>query len=214
MNWADSFGIIAFALHLIAYGLYAQQVWVEKVKPNVATWFMWLFGGIIEWQTYDHMVGAHWSTSLLPFACVLGLGAITFAIFVSQARERWRGTGRQNYHKPLWYDWWLVGFDVAALFLWFAYDLAEWANVLAVSTTIVTFVPIWRTTWQEPGSERAVMWLIWCVAYFFMLASLLSRGGDNLWWQGFYPVYYFVLHFVVAILALRVPKPQTFHPAE
>lgn len=206
--WAVVFGILAFSLHLLAYGMYAQQVLAEKVKPNVATWLMWLFGGIVEWQTYDHMTDSHWSSSLLPLACVLGLVAITFATFVSQTRERRRGTGRVIYHKPKLQDWAFVSFDVLALAIWFWFDLAEMANAIAVGTTVVTFIPIWRTTWQEPESERPAMWLIWCVAYACMFISVLLRDTDNLLWQSFYPVYFFALHAVVAILAFRVIQPK------
>lgn len=214
MWWAEIFGVAAFLLHMVAYGLYAHQVFNEKVKPNAATWLMWLFGGIIEWQTYDHMTNSHWSSSLLPLACVLGLSTIAMVTIASQIRERRRGSGRTVYHKPELQDWTFVSFDVAALAIWFVFGLAEEANALAVATTIVTFIPIWRTTWREPDSERPLMWIIWCVAYLFMLASILSRGGDNLWWQSFYPVYYLALHLVVALLALRVtPRPSGI-PAE
>lgn len=204
MWWAEFFGITAFSLHLLAYGMYAKHVFEERVKPNAATWLMWLFGSVVEWQTYDRMTNSHWSSSLLPLACVLGLGAITFATIASQMRERLRGTGRIIYHRPEMQDWAFVSFDVIALIAWLMLDMAEEANALAVVTTILTFVPIWRTTWREPESERSAMWLIWCAAYGFMLANVLYRGGDNLWWQGFYPVYYFALHLVVVILAMRV----------
>ncbi len=214
MWWAEVFGITAFVLHLIAYVMYAEQVLAEKVKPNAATWLLWLFGGIVEWQTYDHMTDSHWSSSLLPLACVLGLGAITFATIFSQIRERRRGTGRTVYHHPELQDWAFVGFDVVALVIFLALDMPEEANVLAVVTTIVTFIPIWRTTWREPESERPAMWLIWCAAYVCLLASLLMRGGDNLWWSGFYPVYYFGLHLAVAILAMRTARHPVSIPAE
>lgn len=206
--WVAFFGILAFVLHLVAYVMYAQQVLAEKVKPNVATWLMWLFGGIVEWQTYDHMTDSHWSSSLLPLACVLGLVAITLATIVSQVRERWRGTGRVIYHKPKLHDWAFVSFDVMALAIWLWFDLAELANTIAVGTTIVTFIPIWRTTWQEPESERPTMWLIWCTAYMCMLAAVLLRGSDNLLWQSFYPLYFFALHAVVAVLAFRDTQPK------
>lgn len=200
------FGMAAFSLHLIGYFLYARHIFHEKIKPNAATWIMWLIGGVVEWQTYDHMIGSHWSTSALPFACVLGLGAIFLATVYSQRREKLRGGQRTMYHKPELQDWTFVTFDVAALMIWLFFDMAEEANIVAVATTVVTFIPIWRTTWREPESEHPTMWLIWCLAYACMLAALLLGHSTNIWWQGFYPVYYFVLHFVVAILAFRAWK--------
>ena len=85
--WAVVFGILAFSLHLLAYGMYAQQVFAEKVKPNVATWFMWLFGGIVEWQTYDHMTDSHWSTSLLSRKCV-SVGVVLAVLFITSQKFR------------------------------------------------------------------------------------------------------------------------------
>lgn len=206
MWWAEFFGVTAFLLHLLAYGMYAREVLRERVKPNAATWGMWLVGSVVEWQTYDHMMGAHWSTSALPFACVLGLVAIFAATIASQMRERARGSTKKVYHKPEWQDWGLVSFDLFALWLWLSFDMAEQANTIAVATTIVTFIPIWRTTWREPQSERPAMWLIWSAAYACMFTALLLGESENMWWQGFYPAYYFLLHGVVAILAYRAPR--------
>jgi hypothetical protein len=209
---AELFGTVSFFLHLAAYGMYAVQVLGERVKPNVAAWLMWVFGGVVEWQTYDHMTNSHWSSSLLPLACVIGLGFITTAIVVTYWRNR--GTGRETYHRPKFQDWAFVSFDVAAGALWWVWDMPEEANALAVATTIVTFIPIWRTTWHEPQGENPWMWLTWCWAYMFMLGAVIMNGGDNLLWQGFYPVYYLVLHLVVAMICLRTVARQNVMPAE
>ncbi len=48
----------------------------------------------------------------------------------------------------------------------------------------------------------------------FMLGAVIMNGGDNLLWQGFYPVYYLVLHLVVAMICLRTVARQNVMPAE
>lgn len=42
-----------------------------------------------------------------------------------------------------------------------------------------------------------------CVAYVAMLGAILSDGGETVLAQSFYPVYFFVMHLIVALLAIK-----------
>lgn len=198
---ALALGAIAFIAHIIGYGLYSFYLLHERIRPNAASWFMWLVGGWIEYLTFDAIGESHWSTSALPLACVIGLGCIFLVTLFLQARSMWRHghSGRIKYHHPDRSDYVLTGFDLGAGFIWVFWKLAAFANFLAVSTSIITFIPIWKTTYTT-NEEHPLPWTIWCVAYICMFAAVLVEGGQGMWIKTFYPLYYFVLHFIVLLL--------------
>ncbi len=195
-------GILAFFLHLIAYGIYSYHLLRGKIKPNAITWFMWLFGGIIEYVTYDHLMGSHWSTSALPLACVLGISTIFLITIFLQTRAflRNKNEARKIYHKPEKSDYYLTSFDAVAGIIWVIYGAATYANILAVSTSVVTFIPIWRTTIKE-GEEHPTPWIIWSMAYLCMFFAVLLDRGEGVYARLFYPAYYLLLHVSMALLA-------------
>jgi hypothetical protein len=198
-NVSELFGSGAFILHLAGYYIYAKGVLTAQIRANVATWLMWLFGGVVEFLTYDNIAGAHWSTSALPFACLIGIGCICAAIFVAQLRN-----GHDVvYHRPERNDYFLAGFDIVAATVWLSGGGAAIANMIAVSTSIVQFIPLWKTTYHQPASERATPWVIWCLAYLMMTLAVVTGKGSGEIGLYFYPIYYLALHLVVVVLALK-----------
>lgn len=201
-QWTDAlvFGLAAFVLHLIAYGWYALEIFRGRTRPNAASWLMWLFGAWVEFETYD-AIDSNWSTSALPFACLLGVCVIFITTTTVQVKTWFSGSGGTVYQKPDSKDYYLVLADVGAYVLYLATGGAAWANFIAVSTTIVTFIPIWKTTLRY-GNEHPGPWIVWCVAYLMMFAAVVVEGGNRMLVQSFYPVYYFFLTLIVALLAI------------
>ena len=110
---AEFFGTSALIVHLIAYAIYAKEVFHERVRPNVVTWFMWLFGGVVEYATYEAIPGTDWATNALPLACVIGIAIIAIAICASQIKNYIAKRGH-NFHPPSNLDYALVLFDMGA----------------------------------------------------------------------------------------------------
>jgi hypothetical protein len=163
---------------------------------------MWLFGGLVEFFTYNAIKSSHWSTSALPLACVLGIGMICVVTSIAQFRSSKAAAGLV-FLPPERVDYFMVGFDVTALLGWVIGLGAAIANFFAVSTSIVTFIPIWRTTWKDPTGERPLPWALWSLAYAFMFFAVACGEGA---WNAelyFYPVYYFILHVVMVFLSMR-----------
>jgi hypothetical protein len=202
LSIAEFFGVCALVLHLIAYGLYAREVFHERIRPNVITWLMWLFGGVVELVTYDAIFGAHWSSSALPFACVIGIGGITLAIAYAQLRN-YRKKTIYRFHRPIALDYLLVLFDLAAIVYWLLGGDAVIANMLAVSTSLITFIPLWRTTYQDPEGEQDLPWILWSCAYLLMIGAVYFGDAPHELGLYFYPVYYLLLHMSIAVLTLR-----------
>ena len=194
-------GILAFGLHILAYTVYGYHIFKGRIRPNAISWFMWLTGGVIEYLTYDALLGSQWFTSALPLACVVGISGIFLITLYAQVMERLKKKSEKAiYHKPEKLDYYLTSFDLGAGVIWVVSGAAAFANFLAVSTSILTFIPIWKTTLKH-GEEHPAPWILWSAAYLCMFLAVLFEGGEGIYSRLFYPGYYFVLHFVMALLA-------------
>lgn len=194
------FGTLALLLHVAAYAWYAQGIFRGRTRPNAASWFMWLVGAWVEYRTFD-AIDSHWATSALPLACFIGCCAIFVVTAVLQLAKRAAGSREVVYQPARGTDYLAVGFDLGAWALYLATGGAAWANVLAVTTSIVSFIPIWRSTLRH-GHELPGPWFVWCAAYLAMLGAVLTGPGTEVLLQSVYPVYYFLLSAVAAALSL------------
>jgi hypothetical protein len=198
MTLAALFGVLALLLHLAGYAWYALGILRGRTRPNAASWFMWLVGAWVEYRTFD-AIDSHWTTSALPLACFLGCCAIFMVTAVLQFARRAAGSPEIVYQPARGTDYLAVGFDLGAWALYALTGGAAWANVLAVTTSVVSFVPIWKSTLRH-GHEAPGPWLVWCAAYLAMFGAVLSSSGTQAFAQSVYPVYYFLLSAVVAAL--------------
>lgn len=217
-----AFGLTAFALHITGYTWYFIEILRGATRPNTAYWFMCLIGAFVETYTYDG-IGSHWSTSALPYACIFGVVTITLITAVMQLRLHYKGRIEVAYEPSDPKDYLLVGVDFSALGVYLAFKTAFVANFIAVASSIVTFIPIYKTTLRS-GHERPGPWVVWCFAYYFMwLAVLADAEPEKVWELSFYPLYYLVLHAIVALLAFKTARvwvrerfgmQPPLHPAE
>lgn len=193
------FGALALLLHVAGYVWYAREIFRGRTRPNAASWFMWLVGAWVEYVTFD-AIDSHWATSALPLACFVGCCAI-FAVTAALQLAKWRTGSRETVYQPAhWPDYVAVSADLVAYVAYALTGGAAWANAFAVTTSIVSFIPIWKTTWRH-GHETPGPWLIWCAAYLMMLAAVLTGSGSERLAQSVYPAYYFALSLVVAGLS-------------
>jgi hypothetical protein len=198
MTLSALFGTLALLLHLAGYAWYALGILRGRTRPNAASWFMWLVGAWVEYRTFD-AIDSDWATSALPLACFLGCCAIFAVTGALQLAKRASGSRDVIYLPARGADYLAVGFDLGAWALYAATGGAAWANVLAVTTSVVSFIPIWKSTLRH-GHEAPGPWFVWCAAYLAMLGAVLSGSGTQVLAQSVYPVYYFLLSAVVAAL--------------
>jgi len=198
MTLTALFGTLALLLHLAGYAWYALGILRGRTRPNAASWFMWLVGAWVEYRTFD-AIDSHWATSALPLACFLGCCAIFAVTAVLQLSRHAAGSREVVYQPARGTDYLAVGFDLGAWALYAMTGGAAFANMLAVTTSVVSFIPIWKTTLRH-GHEAPGPWFIWCAAYLAMFGAVLSGSGTWTFAQSVYPVYYFLLSAVVAAL--------------
>ncbi len=191
-------GIMAGLLQLIGYVSYVKKINIGRVVPNTASWSIWAFGAVLESSSYALATG-DWVKNILPVVCA----ASAIAIFFYCLRLG-------HFHRLSRFEWFLVLIDCAAIFIWWWYGSAIYANLFLVLTAFISFVPIVAHAWRDPMVEDSLPWFIWTVAYATLSVVVLLRWEK--WEDLVYPLVFVVLHLMVAVLSLdnRVPKSWNF----
>lgn len=182
-------GILAGIFQLIGYFLYSKDVFKGQIKPNTASWSIWTVGSVLESYSYIALTG-DWVKNILPIVCSLSVIAFFFICIK-----------RGHFEKISPFEWIIVIGDTIAIFVWWLYQSAFYANTLLIVTAIASFLPIIRHTYLHPKEETPGPWIYWTIAYFLLgVTSLLrfEKVEDLL-----YPISFLILHAIVAILAQR-----------
>jgi len=181
-------GVMAGLVQIFGYLLYIKKINIGRVKPNTASWSIWAFGAVLESSSYIFVTG-DWVKNLLPIACAVS----AILIFLYCLRNG-------HFVKPTRFEWSLVFLDCMAIFIWWWYSSAVYANLFLVFIAVVSFIPIIVHAWRDPMVEDATPWFIWTFAYTLLAIVVVVRWEK--WEDLVYPLVFIVLHVIVAILAL------------
>lgn len=185
-----TFGVLAGLLQLVAYGIYSWHVLHDRIKPNAASWSIWALGAVLETVSYVFVTG-DWVKNILPVVCALS--AVTLFVFC---------VSKGKFSGLTSWEWVLTVMDMAALLIWWFSQSATYANFLLVFTAVLSFIPLFVHTWNNPASENALPWGLWSLAYLLMTFTVLMR------WEKpedlVYPLTFLVLHLVIAVAAVDV----------
>lgn len=131
------------------------QIYIDKPDDiSFATWFMFVFGDILEASSYLVMTSAAITMNAIPITFAIG-SFIVFALALKNKQFGW----------PDWKDSAVTTVDVGITIGWMT---GRWgatgANLMAVSTEVISFVPAYRDVLK--GKERPYMapWLWWALA--------------------------------------------------
>lgn len=191
-------GVSAGIFQIIGYVFYVRKIGIGRVKPNTASWSIWAFGSILESVSYINATG-DWVKNLLPIACTVSALLLFFYCLFN---------GRFN--RPTLIEHILIVLDCVAIFIWWWYQSAIFANFFLVFVAIISFLPIFVHVWRDPMEEDATPWYIWTVAYTMLVFTVLFRWER--WEDLVYPLVFAVLHVIVGILSLdrRIPSSLRF----
>ena len=197
--FTSSLGIFAGILQVIGYVFYIKKINIGRVKPNTASWSIWAFGAVLESSSYVFATG-DWVKNILPVACAIS----AVVIFVYCLRHG-------HFEKPTRFEWFIVLLDCVAIFIWWWYSSAVYANLYLVLTAVISFIPIFLHVWHDPMVEDAKPWYIWTLAYSLLAVVVILRWEK--WEDLVYPVIFVILHIIVAILSIdrRVPGTLRFN---
>ncbi|HTK04391.1 MAG TPA: hypothetical protein VL500_02315 [Candidatus Eisenbacteria bacterium] len=162
-------GIIAAAIHLSAYVVYARQAGRGETRLNTATWILWVFLSALNAASYLMMTG-----DLAKSAVSLG-GATACTITLAYALAK----GRASPVAPA--DAAALAAGLVAAAAWWIWRSATFANLILQAGFIISMVPTYRRLFRDPRAEKPLPWLMWGSAYAVTLVVVLLR------WQGHAP---------------------------
>jgi len=181
---------VASLMHIVAFVVYNKQTISGKNTPNISTWAIWAFLSLFNVASYWTMSG-DWVKSLLPTISSL-MCIATFFISL----------GKGRFVKISKFDFTALCVGLVAVLVWWRYENATYANLIAQVCIFIGFVPTYKSVWQNPQNEKPLAWFLWTSAYIVGIVVVLLRWNNQ--YQDI--VYYadcIVLHLIVALLALR-----------
>jgi len=182
--------LLPILLSMSAFGLYNWKLFSGQLSPNAASWAVWAFVTVLNFTSYKSMTGDWWK-ALLPTANSL-LCVLTFAILAV-----WGSFAPVNAYDHVAF---LLGMTAGTI--WGLTKSSKNAQIILSLAIAIGFIPTYASVWKNPEGELFLAWFLWSVMF------LVHASVVRLRWRGqkmdlLYPINGFVLHFAVAVLALR-----------
>lgn len=182
-------GVTAGLIQLAGYWLYNKGLRKTEINPNATSWAIWGIGSVVAVIVYSDLVN-DWVLEFLPTVCAVA-ALLTFIHMMV------RGT----FKRPDRTEALIFVLDMAVLLYYFTSDNALIANIFMVIDILISFVPIIRSTWDDPIAEDPKPWLIWSGAYTLLVLVSFLRGESL--WDALMPTAYLFLHIIIWRLAKR-----------
>ncbi len=193
-----SFAMIltATACATFAYARYFRHTLSDTIKPNPVSWGIWGVTTLVEAFTYNVFTNNLFQSLIFYWSGICCL-FVTFAVW--KALRKIKKEERKT--TPLSVtDWLSIGFTVVALVVLFVFQEEWWAHFIMILAVAVSFVPIWKETWEEPEKEHATAWGFWSVGDLLAFTLILSQfSGDyrETWYAGIEFACHFGMFLVV-----------------
>ncbi|MBP6945577.1 hypothetical protein KBB85_06190 [Patescibacteria group bacterium] len=189
------FSISATGCLLWGYWLYNRGIYKGTISPNVTTFFLWVIGGAVE-------AGSYWNITedplkrLFPIVCAT---VVVVTFFFALARGR--------FQKPKRIDILILVLDLELVLVMLTDYRPEYLMLMVQIDLILTFCPIWGSTWEKPEGEDPLPWMIWTLSYTLLTITVMLRFEDG--WDLVYPILNIFLHALVGIIArFRTAAPS------
>jgi hypothetical protein len=202
---SDTLAIASAAIHILGYLTYILFVRRGLIDANPLSWLMFDYGtGLLTFLEFRS--GAGWQELLLPIACSI-CSIVVAALCLRLVKIR------QVEISDIVAFAIDVALTAAYVALWVLHNdgldrnlenLAVIAVLLcANATTLVSFIPILRSTLRRPQDERALPWLLWTFAYASLfVVTLRDVSALERLTLLIYPALNATLHFAIAVLAM------------
>lgn len=207
-TWA--WGISSVVLMLVGYAIYITFIINDFVEPNSTSWSLWALGGAVEAWSYWKLVTSTISGKRRSSELALALPAIACAIFAVVLAAVAVSLGKFGWPTP--FEWFIAILDMSVVFTYVIVEAitkeeskaAKAASALMVADIVLSFVPIWFSTWQNPSGENVIPWTIWACSYgiiAFVALLQLDKSRKERAWLFLYPSISAFTHGFVAYLA-------------
>ncbi|HVT74805.1 MAG TPA: hypothetical protein VHD69_00045 [Candidatus Paceibacterota bacterium] len=191
-------GALACITQVYGYWIYNKAIYKGDIKPNATSWGLWGLGSAVAYWSYTRLDNG-WIEDMLPLVCaVICFGTFAMALI------------KGKFEKAKREDILIGALDIMVIAFWLSSKSDVATNVWMQIDVVISFLPILRDSWRKPQDEQLKPWIVWCVAYTLMFASVLlvmiEEGKAG--WSLMYPSVYFVLHLAVALVVkFRTAKP-------
>lgn len=181
---------------LVGYASYNQSILFGKAKPSMAAWLLFGFLVLLNVKTYYEGSKKSLIKTALPAAS--GLACIITTIVVI-----FKGG---NFGKLDGLQWVILAFGIVASIVWFAFQKAEFANLIVIAAVAISFIPIYVGMYRGTVHETPLPWFIWSLAFTLGIAVVKLNWSEEpekkKKYDIFYPVAMLALHLPVALFAL------------
>lgn len=196
-------GWVAGALQVLGYLAYGRLVVRSETSPNGMSWLMWAYGTFVL-LAIEFDLDAPVSILILPVLCTLC--AVVIALYSFH---------KSSYIPPQKKDYIALTIDLVLMVAYIGLFIMEKAGLVTHTTqidialifllltsvsTIVTFYPILRTTYESPYNEKSLPWFMWTLAYLLLFYVTVGESIGPEYYL--YPLLSAVLHFAVGVFAL------------
>ena len=179
-------GSVAIVLSIVGYIPYLRDTFRGKTKPHAFSWTVWTVITFIVGAA-QLAAGAGWGT-----VHNLVTGIICLVIVVYALRNKDKDI------KPV--DVVLFCAALAAIPLWVVTKNPTLSIVLITVIDTLSFVPTFRKTWHDPGSETLISYVLAGVKYVVSLAAISVYGFATL----VYPIALIAMNaIIVGIILVR-----------
>lgn len=182
--------VLSALFSVTAFVMYNLKLLGGEVSPNAASWAVWAFVTVLNFTSYRAMTG-DWVKSLLPTMNSL----LCIATFVVLA---FRGGFAQI---PA-YDQVALVLGILAGLIWWLTRSSRYAQVILSFAIAIGFVPTFVSVFKNAHAELFIAWLLWSMAFVSQTVLVVLRWREQKM-DLLYPVWGFILHGAVAVLALR-----------
>ena len=184
-------GSIAIALSIIGYVHYLRDIFRGKTKPHAFSWIVWTLITFIVGAA-QLAAGAGWGT-----VHNLATGVICLVIVYAAIKNKDKDIKR--------IDILLFCAALMAIPLWVFARNPVYSIILITIIDILAFLPTFRKTWHNPGSETLSSYAIAGIKYGVSLVAIATYDVATL----VYPIALIAMNIgIVSIMLFRHPRAE------
>ena len=193
MECDTALAAVGIVLHFLGFIYYGKCALAGKVNPSLASWEQWAVLGILLAVSSHVMNKGDVIKSLQAYG--ICIANVIMVVVVLIARK---------YDKPKLRDTALSLFGLLAIFLWWLKHDATYALLTLLFPVVISIIPTWINTWQEPSREDPKPWLVICFSYLLTgtATALRVQYWTMEWHQVALHVTGFATQFVVPLIAI------------
>ena len=192
-NTQLTLGLLAAAIHVVAYFIYNLQARSGKSKPKASSWSIWTLLAGLNALTYNDATNDVYATFQFfagSVACFL-----TFLYLLVTHRFGWPGKKELK----------IFAICIAAIVVWQVFHSASWANLIVLLALVVSFKPTLDAVLADPDVETPLSWVLWTTAFAITIANK-SIGWDGAIIGFIMPSIAMLVHGSVAVLSRKARK--------